>query len=174
MCALERRCPGIKMLALKRVCDGSAVTGCVKRYRDHNAALVLDAKTGSLKVYLNARCLPTLCGRLRVFLPPWIWADSISFEEHLKSHQTKKQNSQVVAPAGFSDIIDTTHRLLLCHGTFYWFAIQYWYKGFHYLYLRLEGSLFCSEGDRVLFQRLVCIFSPCHDFSALTGFSFRC
>ena len=61
MCAFERRCPGIKMLALKRVCDGSAVTGCVKRYRDHNAALVLDAKIG---------CLPTLCDRLRVFLPP--------------------------------------------------------------------------------------------------------
>ena len=105
---------------------------------------------------------------------PWIWADSISFEEHLKSHQTKKQDSQVVAPAGFSDIIDTTHRLLLCHGTFYWFAIQYRYIGLHYLYLRLEGSLFRSEGDRVLFQRLICIFSPCHDFSALTGFSFRC
>ena len=73
---------------------------------------------------------------------PWIWADSISFEEHLKSHQTKKQDSQVVAPAGFSDIIDTTHRLLLCHGTFYWFAIRYRYKGFHYLYLRWKGHCF--------------------------------
>ena len=75
------------------------------------AALVLDAKSGCLEIYLNARCLPTPCGTLLGF-PAAQGSGPIPshLENTSKVIRPKKQDSQVVALAGFSDIIETTHR----------------------------------------------------------------
>ena len=43
--ASERRCLGIKTLALKSMRDGFVVTGGAKRYRDDHAALLPDVNT---------------------------------------------------------------------------------------------------------------------------------